>query len=303
MDQLERVNAALKAGPKMRNGFTVTGPGINGFADITWEEYKEMFHLNQKFVFPNITPSANIAHYKYKGLTVPVNVNLIESGIVLPARSQGSCGSCWSFSAAASLEGLQAKQSGKAVYLSPSNILECSGASTNCDAGADPFQGMDYAATLGGLDAEECYPYTYETATTDQAYKACAESSSCRVKINFVDPQTYVMQNADSNANALAMKEVASVQPISVSINFIDALGSYDGTSIFYADASTCDPTSTNHAINVVGYGTSSGGQDYWIVKNSHGTGWGKEGFGAIARGVNVCGIESHSSFPNGGLI
>lgn len=60
----------------------------------------------------------------------------------------------------------------------------------------------------------------------------------------------------------------------------------------------------TNHAVLLVGYGTDmrdpSMPQDYWLVKNSWGTGWGEEGYFRIRRGTDECSIESIAvqSFP-----
>jgi len=45
-----------------------------------------------------------------------------------------------------------------------------------------------------------------------------------------------------------------------------------------------------DHAVVVVGYGTENG-VDYWLVKNSWGTGWGDKGFIKVKRGVSMCGI------------
>jgi hypothetical protein len=53
----------------------------------------------------------------------------------------------------------------------------------------------------------------------------------------------------------------------------------------------SCTPNQKeNHAVLVVGYGTANG-QDYWLIKNSWGVGWGEDGFMRIKRGVKMCQI------------
>lgn len=61
-------------------------------------------------------------------------------------------------------------------------------------------------------------------------------------------------------------------------------------------DDPTCSTTHLNQAVLVVGYGTENR-QDYWLVKNSWGTGWGEAGYIKIARNHNVCGIAEEAYY------
>jgi C1A family cysteine protease len=46
------------------------------------------------------------------------------------------------------------------------------------------------------------------------------------------------------------------------------------------------------HAVLMTGYGEQNG-NPYWILKNSWGPDWGEKGYFRIARGVDMCKIES----------
>jgi len=49
-----------------------------------------------------------------------------------------------------------------------------------------------------------------------------------------------------------------------------------------------------NHAVQLVGYGTDEAEGDYWIVRNSWGTGWGEGGYIRLARDAEAqCGTDS----------
>lgn len=68
-------------------------------------------------------------------------------------------------------------------------------------------------------------------------------------------------------------------------------------TSGIYNDCGT----SLDHAVLAVGYGSNASG-DYWIVKNSWGTGWGENGYVLIERDMNsspgACGINMYPVQP-----
>ena len=61
---------------------------------------------------------------------------------------------------------------------------------------------------------------------------------------------------------------------------------------------SGCTSSQQDHAVTVVGYGTSNG-EDYWLIKNSWGTGWGEGGFIRLKRGVGMCGVGEALAVPS----
>ncbi|KAJ4702622.1 Cysteine Protease [Melia azedarach] len=60
--------------------------------------------------------------------------------------------------------------------------------------------------------------------------------------------------------------------------------------------------TQCDHAVTLIGYGTSEDGMKYWLIKNSWGETWGENGYMRIQRDAGVsgglCGIATRSSYP-----
>jgi hypothetical protein len=93
--------------------------GLNKFSDWTSDE----FEAYQKYK-PSMKRHAPQTH-KTSGKPLPTDVDWRKDGLVADVKDQGSCGSCWTFSTVASIEGAHAKKYGKMVTLSEQNLVDC----------------------------------------------------------------------------------------------------------------------------------------------------------------------------------
>ena len=199
------------------------------------------------------------------------------------------CGSCWAFSAVASLEGQHFKASGKLVSLSEQNLVDCSQAQGNqgCNGGLMD-QAFAYIKSNNGIDTEDSYPYT----ATDQT---CAFSAANvgATDTGFTDVKA---GSEDDLVNA-----IATVGPISVAIDASHSSFQLYKKGIYYERA--CSSSQLDHGVTAVGYGVAKNAlgkdEDIYIVKNSWGTSWGDQGYIMMSRNKkNNCGIATMSSFP-----
>ncbi|XP_036449606.1 cathepsin L1-like [Colossoma macropomum] len=89
---------------------------------------------------------------------------------------------------------------------------------------------------------------------------------------------------------------VATIGPISVAIDVSRHSFQFYKSGVY--DEPACSSTKVTHAVLVVGYGTDRCGKDYWLVKNSWGTGWGDKGYIKMSRNKrNQCGIASYAYY------
>jgi KDEL-tailed cysteine endopeptidase len=139
---------------------------------------------------------------------------------------------------------------------------------------------FDYTST-NPLQSEASYPYTGQDGQCQADGSGTVGASS----------HTDVAPN--DNAQLLA---AVSQTPVSIAIEADQ--GAFQGYAGGVLNSADCG-TNLDHGVLIVGHG-NEGGQDYWIVKNSWGAGWGENGDIRIAdvAGPGICGINMAAVYP-----
>ncbi|XP_053387976.1 cathepsin L-like [Mercenaria mercenaria] len=265
--------------------------GINNFADLTDKEFEEQY-TGLKLKPRTETIDDSLIEQDRVNLTaLPKEVDWRNNDCVTRVKFQGLCGSCYAFAATGALEGHTCIKTKKLVSLSEQNIIDCTDnklyANDGC-IGGQAENAYIYVKDNGGIDTEKSYPY-------DQKVGDCKYS-----KENIGATAKGLKELPIGNEFAL-QKAVAWNGPVSVCIDSTGTKsyshGIYDGKDETHL--STCSSEKVNHAMLVIGYGTSTNGQDYWLLKNSWGTTWGLEGYMKLVRNKrNRCGITTIASYP-----
>jgi len=246
--------------------------GVTIFSDWTQEEFKQMLSLKVPAGKRPVKHTEYvIGDYKDKNWKSTYNI----------VKDQGSCGSCWSFSASAAAEP-RAKLAGAKQYdLAEQQCVDCDPESEGCNGG---WMSTCFEHLMNRpLCSEAEYPYT--ASDTPCTENNCSGLDwEIRDYVDLAEGDCAGLDAADDDG------------PVSVAV---DATAMQFYSSGIIKPGLFCGDTfdQLNHGIAVYGEKITGEATPYWIVKNSWGGRWGEQGYARFKIG-NTCGICLAASYP-----
>lgn len=255
---------------------------VNEFTDWTNEEFR----------------SQRTGHSPHPQVTLAAKTNVAVSdlpesfdhrdteGVVTDVKDQGSCGSCWAFSAAETLESHLSIATGEAApKLSPQQIVSCApnpdqcGGTGGCKGSTQPLA-FNYTMTAG-ITTESSYPYKGSTGKCDES------------KISPVATNDGFVQLEQNDYTEL-MTTIATKGPVAISVAAGGLGWQLYGGGVFSKTGLLGCKFEIDHAVQAVGYGVDNGNM-YWTVRNSWASSWGEKGYIRLQRygeGAEPCGVD-----------
>ncbi|XBI68347.1 hypothetical protein VPH35_047558 [Triticum aestivum] len=279
---------------KLNKGAVHSRPHLNQFSDLTKEEFISSFascyasggehHQGNEIISSD--------KFAFTNNDIPSHIDWREKGAVTDVRSQGDvCGSCWAFAAAGAVEGINMIKNNELVPLSVQELVDCS-TTKGCKSG-NAWRAFEYIIDNDGISSWESNPYQGRVGTVWNCHDAN--------KIVAIGGYELVPPN-----NETALMQAVASQPVVVGVDSSGWKELRDLKEIFTGPCKS----NISHQVLVVGYGTEERYSDgrlikstnYWLIKNSWGSGWGDGGYIRLERGYEKeggkCGILKDPMYP-----
>eukprot|EP00005_Dracoamoeba_jomungandri_P005962 CAMPEP_0174259720 /NCGR_PEP_ID=MMETSP0439-20130205/8514_1 /TAXON_ID=0 /ORGANISM="Stereomyxa ramosa, Strain Chinc5" /LENGTH=291 /DNA_ID=CAMNT_0015343725 /DNA_START=44 /DNA_END=916 /DNA_ORIENTATION=- len=228
--------------------------GMNQFGDLTNEEFRKLLKNSQQQTSPLSIDDSSITLRD-----LPTAWNWVAKGAVTGVSDQGSCGSSAVYAIVGAIEGCHAVTVGELVSLSEAMVVDCFPDNAGCNGGiaSNIWKDiLDWCKAGKGIAEESCYP--------NPPGGSCHYSAGCCG--SNITSYTNVPSGSES-----ALQQAVYKTPVSVEVDASKTSFQFYSSGVYYD--STCSSTMVDHDMLAVGWGVESS-QDYWLVKNSWGTGW-----------------------------
>ncbi|KAF7627205.1 Pept_C1 domain-containing protein [Meloidogyne graminicola] len=212
------------------------------------------------------------------------------------------CGSCWAVSTASAFgDRWCIKKVGQSTQFSALDLFSCSTSSDGCKGG-DPYGAWKFIKSKGvctGSDYKTkngCKPYPYPSSGSTPRKQCSSSCSNSNWKITYSKDKHFAttvkaLQGSSATVQAI-QKEIQTNGPVVAGFMVYQDFMTYK-SGVYYKTANARQVG--GHAVVIMGWGTQTcNGKklDFWLIKNSWGTGFGEKGYFKMRRGVNECGIE-----------
>jgi len=216
------------------------------------------------------------------------SVDWRDHNAVNVVQDQGVCGSCWTFSTCAAMEGRKAIFADGLVKLAEQEFVSCANRVNMGCNGGNVNAAFKFAETHPIVLQEE-YAYTSgKFGITGDCQ--CDFTTSCTEGVKTKGHVNVAQQDPAQ------MKLAVASTVVSVAIEADQAVFQHYTGGVLTEGCGT----QLDHAVAVVGYGTDATEGDYWLVRNSWAASWGDEGYIklGITDGAGVCGVQMEPSYP-----
>ena len=201
---------------------------------VDWVKVEDCAACNRYPKFSNYTMGNEPENFDWRAL-----------GAVTGVKNQAYCGSCWSVSAVADLEGATFLRTGRLSSLSNQQLVSCSTRNFGCDGGY-PFFALQYAQHAGGVVRWDDWPYDalcMEDGCDDGPRDVYMGTPSCAADLvtsvvetgNASVPTGWQMVALGADYEELMRVVMVKNGPVSIVLNFNGVVGCAASCSKFFS--------------------------------------------------------------------